>query len=218
MFFTLVELLVVVSVICILMGLLLPSLSKSKTKAQITKCQDNLSQIHKLVTSYTISWNSMYPPAVNQRDWGNEDGWMNLIADGQDLRKSYVCPSEKAGISASYSLNCRELYIKVYLLTNKYPSWHDSDFAKSATGPSKILLVYETNYSPYRSIEYDKDNYSQDDLAFSADDLHWAPNHSTRMPILYADGHSNAPDKFDTGSMTYFTDSMSAWYKLDSEL
>lgn len=60
-YFTLIELLIVISIIAILAGLLLPTLKKAKDKAQSLVCQNNLKQISTGMFNYIDSYNGYFP-------------------------------------------------------------------------------------------------------------------------------------------------------------
>ena len=135
---------------------------------------------------------------------------MNLIAgsDPESSKKCYQCPMPTAQ-PFTYSLNCNEIYKQ----TGTYGSWHDSDFAKSLTDPSKIIIVEECNITCSDSTACDKDNYSNPYLSFTAGGAYDAPYHGKQIPFLFVDGHAKPYEKFDTSAMTYYTTIMAAWFE-----
>lgn len=101
--FTLVELLVVITVIAILAALLLPVLSRAKAKAQRTTCSDNLRQINLGIRLYSDDSNDASPSPGSAASPTNFEtlysGYKQMIKNyvgmnGASSNKLFICPAD----------------------------------------------------------------------------------------------------------------------------
>ncbi len=73
--FTLVELLVVISIIAILVALLLPALSKAKQLATTVSCESNLRSIGQMLVEYTNTYRDTLPYDIDTVDYPAQPWW-----------------------------------------------------------------------------------------------------------------------------------------------
>jgi prepilin-type processing-associated H-X9-DG protein/prepilin-type N-terminal cleavage/methylation domain-containing protein len=106
--FTLVELLVVIGILAILMGILVPALTKTREQANAIKCSANLRSIGQAVQAYVYANDGYFAPGRNWEKWDvpnsnprrqidpNDDQayWGVFYANAAKMsREMFSCPS-----------------------------------------------------------------------------------------------------------------------------
>jgi prepilin-type N-terminal cleavage/methylation domain-containing protein len=149
--FTLVELLVVISIVAIFASLLLSGVARSKALASRAQCANNLRQIGMAVRLYATdnhgrvpTFASAQPLASGQPFWRDDlQPYLGLQPVPSKSDKVFVCPKDKEWFAFPYTSHSFSSYVynDSYFSTNKEPlSWWALD---GVPDPTRTVLNAE---------------------------------------------------------------------------
>ncbi|MCC7518303.1 MAG: type II secretion system protein [Verrucomicrobiae bacterium] len=219
--FTLIELLVVVAILGILAGLLMPSLSKARARAQAVQCTHNLRQLGYAIQMY---WNDNEGRIVAQSglpspSWnatGTTQSWAKLVYPYLKDLAIYRDPSLPKWmlphVPVDYYLNI----LQPYLEGGGDPGRGAKTGAfvldsRRIGNPAAFILMSEDLDLSRNPNDLDPTNEVTDRTGFSRNGATYPLPHHGFANFLFADNHVAAFSRFETNLMTYWYDKNADW-------
>lgn len=200
-YFTLVEMLVVVAIIATLAALLMPSLQNALQTAYMISCQNNQRQLGISLNNYAIDWGGYIPGPMGNDEGGGASWKTRLSPSLSESPKLYVCPGNKGGVDTTYNKTpANQLAINMYLLRidgqpfgtgSTHDNWWKPKKIALVKRPGQAALILEAKRSEQRG---SSNVVIPGAFALSRlGDFLRHPGYTSN--ILYVDGHSgNLPE------------------------
>jgi prepilin-type N-terminal cleavage/methylation domain-containing protein/prepilin-type processing-associated H-X9-DG protein len=228
--FSLVELLVVISIIALLIGILLPILSTARSTAVTVHCSAQIRNLSLGLSMYADDFRDRYPLAGGSLDFGDTDTgfgpyqatnlgpWMeqmfDYVSENQDILSG--CEAYPVDTPYHYFLSTRAAFVdagnaRASVVRDRYrqPS------AAVLGGDNNIRFDNEAT----GRFDADKDDYTNQCLVFldegqtytGSNGNAWEPQHQGALNVMFVDGHIASVNAFDPEKMTYRYDGLAAY-------
>jgi len=194
--FTLVELLVVIGIMALLMGMLMPALSKARQQAVSLACQANLRTCGQMMILYAQDnkdalfphkLGAAYPPAER---WPTKV-FAGAMSAGNPMPKVLLCPADveigQEDMDEATKWNCPVEYIKHSYLANMHIYYDGIRFSRTRrVSASDIILMGEkkSSHSDFRMNSSGPGGSQYNDLV--ENERH---GKFRRSNLLFMDGH-----------------------------
>lgn len=198
--FTIVELLVVISIISILAAMLLPALNQAKSQANSISCINNLKQLSICVINYQDDYKDYFPAYYDGSTY-----WNQILADQYGLTyKSVICPGFKdAQLPGSVGNSYIHYGINFQHIGGSQRAPYNLPAPKNwcparlpeLKNPSETIVIGDSfKETDFYSTGISRGYYIIADNTGDAYHLHARHNSSTgggTVNILWADGHAS---------------------------
>ena len=211
--FTLIELLVVIAIIAILAGMLLPALSKAKSKTQSLNCMNNLRQLTLAWTMYALDFRDvLVPNTLNSvTAWiGGDVSAMPGATNENDIvqgklyqysksKEIYRCPADVQLPSDISRIAMKaKRRVRSYSMCGRMGGHDDQLWVLGTQYPMRKKMTDISNPSPVQAFVFIEESYLTIDDGFFAVKApgvySWQNSptvrHSRSGELSFADGHA----------------------------
>jgi len=151
--FTLIELLVVIAIIAILASIMFPVFSKTREKARMSSCQNNMKQIVLSIKMYTQDHDDSYPIGYYQypSNLSQRVYWTDALMPYMKNVQQFVCPSDKHNMGAPDSISFGNEKIGYCTNPSLMPPFVTGFDETKITKAAETLLAWDSTRMDFKS-------------------------------------------------------------------